>query len=383
MVVERIIEMLKIYSKTEQFLGMVDLISIYQFIQRNNPIYLTNQFYHNNLSKLATYPTKPNNPLYISLKRTNSNSTGYFAFVVKNKKKEELIGESCLLVSEVMIGRKRGCLVVVKTLFNLKENLIISNLLQGMELESSNDFIRLKNDKEVFFNPNSFYDYTPQQNDIEDDFIESDFERFIPKSYLEREKLNLKFTSSIGVKNRVVDYREEEVVNFFVPKNINEGNFSKRYYTALQTLVYLNQEASKEKCLGLLYSINNKTSYKLDKVNFQNSFNTWWAGVKDCGKYIDAPTQLKHIHFNPNAFLSKQQKKDITSRIVGLKRSLNTIKRIYDIRQENPTLNKTEINKLLELKYQKSSITTIRKYWETKPYSIEDEVMKINMEYMA
>ena len=184
--------MIKIYSKSEQFLGMVDLISIYQFIQRNTPISHTNQFYQNNLPKLATYPTKPNNPLYISLKQTNFNSTGYFAFVVKNKKKQDLtglIGESSLLISEVMIGRKRGCLVVVKAYFNLKENLIISNLLQGLELESSTDFIRLKNDKEVFFNPNSFYDYIPQQNDIEDDFIESDLERFIPKSYLERSKL--------------------------------------------------------------------------------------------------------------------------------------------------------------------------------------------------
>ena len=378
--------MIKIYSKSEQFLGMVDLISLYQFIQRNTPISLTNQFYQNNSLKLTTYSTKPNNPLYISLKQTNTNSTGYFAFVVKNKKKEELIGligESSLLISEVMIGRKRGCLVVVKAYFKLKENIIISNLFQGLELESSTDFIRLKNDKEVFFNPNSFYDYIPQQNDIEDDYAGCDWERFIPKSILERAKLDLKLTSSIEVKNKIVDYREEEVVNFFLPKNVKKENFNTRYYTALQTLVYLNQDASKEKCFGLLYSINNKTSYKLDKVNFQNSFNTWWAGVKDCGKYIDAPTQLKHIHFNPNALLSKQQKKDITSRIVGLKRSLNTIKRIYDIRQENPTLNKTQINELLELKYQKSSITTIRKYWETKPYSIEDEVKKINMEYMA
>ena len=377
--------MLKIYSKTEQFLGMVDLISIYQFIKRNNPIYLTNQFYQNNLSKLKTYSTKPNNPLYISLKQTNFNSTGYFAFVVKNKKKEELIGligESCLLVSEVMIGRKKGCLVLIKSYFNLKVDMIISHLLQGLELESSSDFIKLKNDKDPFFNSTSFYDYTPQQNDIEDDFIESDLERFIPKSYLEKSKLDLKLTSSIEVKNRIVDYREEEVVNFFLPRNVKKENFNKRYYTALKTLVYLNQEASKEKCFGLLYSINNKTSYKLDKVNFQNSFNTWWVSIKNSGKYIDAPTQTKHIHFNSNAFLSKQQKKDITSRIVGLKRSLNTIKRIYDIRLENPTLNKTQINELLELKYQKSSITTIRKYWETKPYSIEDEVKKINMEYM-
>ena len=385
MVVERILEMIKIYSKTEQFLGMVDLISIHQFIQGNTPIYYTNQFYQNKLPKLETYPTKPNTPLYISLKQTNLNSTGYFAFVVKNKKKEDLIvliGESSLLISEVMIGRKRGCLVVVKAYFNLKENIIITNLLQGMELESS-DFIKLKNDKDVFFNPTSFYDYNPQENDIEDDFIGSDLERFIPKLYLEKSKLDLKLTSSIEVKNRIVDYREEEVVNFFLPKNVKKENFNKRYYTALQTLVYLNQNASKEKCFGLLYSINNKTSYKLDKDNFQNSFNSWWAGVKDCGKYIDAPTQTKHIHFNSNAYLSKQQKKDITSRIVGLKRSLNTIKRIYDIRLENPTLNKTEINKLYELKYQKSSITTIRKYWETIPYSIEEEVKKINMEYMA
>ena len=42
---------------------------------------------------------------------------------------------------------------------------------------------------------------------------------------------------------------------------------------------------------------------------------------------------------------------------------------------------KTQINELLELKYQKSSITTIRKYWETKPYNMEEEVMKINLEF--
>jgi hypothetical protein len=380
MVVKMIVEMIKIFSKTEQFLGMVDMISIFQFIQRNTPISPTNQFYQKNSSKLKTYSTKPNNPLYISLKQTNFNLTGYFAFVVKNKKKEELIGllgESCLLVSDVMIGRKRGCLVVVKAYFNLKESIIISNLLQGMELESSTDFIRLKNDKDAFFNPTSFYDYTPQQNDIEDDYAGCDWERFIPKSILERAKLDLKLSSSVEVKNKVVDYREEEVVNFFFPKNINEGNFNKRYYTALQTLVYLNQEASKEKCFNFLFSLNNKRNFKMDKVNFQNSFNTWWASVKDCAKYIDAPTQTKHIHFNPNALLSKQQKKDITSRIIGLKRSLNTIERVYEFRQQNPILNKSNVQKALNC-----SINTIRKYWETKPYDMEQEVIKINLEYM-
>jgi len=385
MVVKMIIEMIKIFSKTEQFLGIVDVISIFHFLQRNTPISFIFPFCQKNSSKLITSSTKPNSPLYISLKQTNSNSTGYFTFVVKNKKKEELIGligDSCLMISEVMIGKKRGCLVLIKSYFNLKEDLIISNLLQGIEIESSIDFIKLKNDKDPFFNPTSFYDYTPQQNDSEDNCAGSDWERFLPESYLEKSKLDLKLTSSIEVKNRIVDYREEEVVNFFFPRNVKKENFNKRYYTALQTLVYLNQEASKEKCFGLLYSINNKTSYKLDKVNFQNSFNTWWAGVKDCGKYIDAPTQTKHIHFNSNAFLSKQQKKDITSRIVGLKRSLNTIKSIYNLRQENPTFNKTEINKLYELYYQKKGATSIRKYWDTKPYDMEQEVMKINLEFM-
>jgi hypothetical protein len=80
--------------------------------------------------------------------------------------------------------------------------------------------------------------------------------------------------------------------------------------------------------------------------------------------------------------LSKDQKKVITPRIVGIKNSLNTIKRIYNLRQENPTLNKTEINKLYELNYKKKGATSIRKYWDTKPYDMEQEVMKINLEYM-
>jgi len=282
------------------------------------------------------------------------------------------------MISEVMIGKKRGCLVMIKSHFNLKEDMIISNLLQGIEIESSTDFIKLKNDKDVFFNPTSFYDYTPQQYDIEDDFIDSDLERFIPKSYLESAKLDLKFTSSVEVMNKVIDYREEEVVNFFLPKSsINEGNFNKRFYTALQTLVHNNLEASKEKCFNFLFSLNNKMNFKMDKVNFQNKFNTWWANVKDCGKYIDAPTTTKSIHFNPTALISKQQKKEITARIVGLKRSLNSIKRVYEFRQQNPTLKKIDVQKALDC-----SINTIRKYWETEPYNMEEEVMKINLIYL-
>ena len=377
--------MIKIFSKTEQFLGIVDVISIFHFLQRNTPISFIFPFCQKNSSKLITSSTKPNSPLYISLKQTNSNSTGYFTFVVKNKKKEELIGligDSCLMISEVMIGKKRGCLLVIKSNLNLKENMITSNLLQGMEIESSVDFIKLRNDKDVFFNPTSFYDYTPQQNDSEDNYAGSDWERFLPKSYLEMEKLDLKLSSSVEVKNKVVDYREEEVVNFFLPKKINEENLNKRYYTALQTLVYNNLDATKELCFGLLFNLNNKMNFKMDKVNFQNRFNTWWASVKECGKYIDSPTQIKHIHFNPNALLSKDQKKVITARIVGLKRSLNAIERIANLRQENPTLNKTEINKLYELYYQKKGATSIRKYWDTKPYDMEQEVMKINLEFM-
>jgi len=386
MVVKMIIEMIKIFSKTEQFLGMVDMISIFQFIQSNTPIHPTNQFCQKNLSKLITYSTKPNTPLYISLKQVNSNSTGYFAFVVKNKKKEDLIGligESCLLISEVMIGKKRGCLIMIKSHFNLKEEMIISNLLQLMELESSIDFIKLRNDKDIFFNQNSFYDYTPQQNDIEDDYAGCDWERFIPKSYLELKKRDFKWSSYIEVKNKVVDYREEEVVNFFLqPKNLNEKNFNRRYYIALKTLIYNNLNATKEDCFECFFNINKKMNFKMDKVNFQNYFNTWWASVKDCGKYIDAPKTTKTIHYNPNALLSFDQKKVITGRIVGLKRSLNAIERIYNLRQENPTLNKTEINKLYQLYYKKKGATSIRKYWDTKPYNMEEEVMKINMEYM-
>ena len=58
----------------------------------------------------------------------------------------------------------------------------LGHRIVGQVAESSTDFIRLKNDKEVFFNPNSFYDYIPQQNDIEDDYAGCDWERFIPKS---------------------------------------------------------------------------------------------------------------------------------------------------------------------------------------------------------
>jgi hypothetical protein len=56
-------------------------------------------------------------------------------------------------------------------------------------------------------------------------------------------------------------------------------------------------------------------------------------------------------------FYPSNRKENITSRIVGLKRSLNTLERVYEFRQQNPTLKKSDVQKALNY-----IINTIRKY---------------------
>jgi len=376
--------MVKIFSKTNLFLGYTDIISLFQFIQCNTPIYPINQFSHKNSSKLITSSSNLKNHLYISIMDVNNNPNGYFAFIVKNKNKEELLnltGDKCLMISNVYVNKRKRCFVIIKSHFNLKDY-ITSKLLIDLELDDSIDLIKIKYDSEIYFNPQSFYEYSPTLNDILDKTSEKEFQRFLPDSTFKEEKSKFIKETPIQVKNKVFDYKKEDVVIFYKPKVLNEHNFNFEFIRMLQKLVYLNETKTKEEFFDKLWGININNNYSLDLVNFKNSFNDWWKEVIINQKYIVAPKQEKYYHFHPYANLSDKQKDNIVKRVSGLKRSIATIENIFEIRSQNPNMKKTEVNKLLKSKVGKSSINTIRKYWDSTPPNLEEEVRKINLEYI-
>lgn len=376
--------MVKLFSKTNQFLGYTDIISLYQFIQDNTPIYPINQFSHKKSSKFITTSTSLKNHLYISIMDVNNNPNGYFAFIIKNKNKEELLnltGDKCLMISNVYVDKRKRCFVIIKSHFNLKDY-ITAELLKDLEVDDSIDLMKIKYDNEIYFNPKSFYDYSPTQIDILDKTSEKEFQRFMPESFFKEEKSKLIEETPIQVKNKVFDYKKEDVVIFYKPRVLNEHNFDYEFIRMLQKLVYLNPTKTKGEFLVKLWGININNNYSLDLVNFKNSFNFWWREVVINQKYISAPKQEKYYHFHPYANLSKKQKDNIVKRVSGLKRSIATIENIFEIRSQNPNMNKTEVNILLKAKVGKSSINTIRKHWDSKPPNLEEEVRKINLEFM-
>ena len=376
--------MVKLFSKTNQFLGYTDIISLFQFIEGNTPIYPINQFSHKKSSKLTTSSTYLKNHLYISIMDVNNNPNGYFAFIVKNKNKEELLnltGDKCLMISNVYVNKRKRCFVLVKSHFNLKDY-ITSQLLKDLEIDDSIDLMKIKYDNEIHFNPKSFYHYNPTQNDILDKTSEKEFQRFLPDSTFKEEKSKLIEETPIQVNNKVFDYKKEDVVIFYKPRVLNEHNFDFEFIRMLQKLVYLNPTKTKEEFLDKLWGININNNYSQDLENFKNSFNVWWNDVVINQIYISAPKQEKYFHFHPYANLSDKQKDNIVKRVSGLKRSIATIENILEIRSQNPNMKKTEVNQLLKSKVGQSSINTIRKYWDSTPPNLEEEVRKINLEYM-
>lgn len=138
----------------------------------------------------------------------------------------------------------------------------------------------------------------------------------------------------VQVVNPIVDYKPAEYVEFFIPKTIKDGTKHNIYPSMIHTLCYLNPNIEREYIFFYMFYINNTFAKpKMERREFMRLFNMVYKGIKESGKTI-VKREIKYIHFNPEANLTKEEKINISNMLNGVKRKNESIQKIIDARLE-------------------------------------------------
>jgi hypothetical protein len=213
-----------------------------------------------------------------------------------------------------------------------KKEVIIEQFLQGKKVKGSDKgLVRLRLDKDLYFNPTRFYK-----------------------------------CSLAGTEQRSSNLREEEIKQF--------GNNHFRYQFKVKVI---NPDRTREECQEHLWNINAGQPYGMNFATFIIHFDEWWNKSKLEGEYLHVPLVLQHIHFNENANLDKGVKRKIIAEIVGILKSMKTQEAIRKIRKEHAEMKKSQMEKICEY-----STNTIRRYWEKDILYFDEELTRINLKYI-
>ena len=154
----------------------------------------------------------------------------------------------------------------------------------------------------------------------------------------------------VPVSNPVVDYRSEEIVEFYIPKIIRDGTKHIIYTRMIHTLVYLNPSIEREYIYSYIFYINNRFAKpRMEKREFIRWFNMVYENLKTSGKTA-VTRELRYIHFNPNCSLTKKEKNNIANMLNGYKRKNESIKKIQAAKNDLELMGqKITQNRIAEL----------------------------------
>ena len=368
--------MIELFNSKGKCIGVTDLISLVQGMRENRELTILNPLGDKSASRVYKPFKLEDKPTYISLNPSGGNGWGYYFLVARNVSCNELVerlGDVCLMISDISLQRKPGCLILLRSYPNIKMEYLNEHLLQGNEIKDKEiSLIRLRMNKNLYFNPNGFY-HCPIAGIDHQGYLESNVMEEIRIQYMNHD---FRYQSKVKVINPIVDYREEKVVRFYVPKKIPLRFYDKIFGELLDKMIYLNPKRSKYDCLEHLWNIQNKQEQVLDYTTFSNRFDNWWKHSKLEGGYVHAKKVSQTIHFNERANLDRDTKRKIIAEIVGIQKSIKTQAAIIKLREENPELNKNQMKD--KFKY---SINTFRRYWDKEIICFEDELERINHKY--
>ncbi len=181
----------------------------------------------------------------------------------------------------------------------------------------------------------------------------------------------------VPVTNPIVDFRPVEFVEFFIPKVIRDGTKHVTYTRMIHTIIYLNPNIEREYIFSYMFYINNRFAKpRMEKREFIRLFNMVYNGIKETGQAI-VNKAIKCVHFNTQANLTKEEKIMISNLLNGFKRKNESIQKIIDAKEELKQ-QKQRINKKRIAKISKLSPKTVRKYYNTQLYDIDEVVKMVN-----
>ena len=145
--------MIELFNNKGASIGITDLISLVQGISEQREITLINS--------PEKHISLENKAIFISLHSSEGERLGYHYLVEWNVSKSELVerlGKECILISDISLQRRKGCLILIKTHPGIKKVVIIEQLFQGKEVNGNDKgLVRLRLDKDLYFNPTGFY----------------------------------------------------------------------------------------------------------------------------------------------------------------------------------------------------------------------------------
>jgi len=167
----------------------------------------------------------------------------------------------------------------------------------------------------------------------------------------------------IPVNNPIVDFREEEYVNVYIPKVIHDTKKHKTYYRLIHQLYYLNPNVESNYIFSYLVFVNNtRAKPKMDFKELWRFFNSVWDQIKKTGDVIVAKT-IKRVHFNPAANLTAKQKLTIAANINAVYKRHLSIQKINDAKEHLLKLNQRITNSAIA-KYAGISTKTVSRYFK-------------------
>jgi hypothetical protein len=185
---------------------------------------------------------------------------------------------------------------------------------------------------------------------------------------------NIKTKTIVPVTNPVVEFKEVDVIEPYIPRVIIDGMKHKTYYVLLHQWYYLNPNVEIDYLYNFLFYVNNVYAKPRMEVRELSRFFTHVISrIKETGK-INIKTKKRWIHWNlENSSLSSQEKVRIARVLTGAHTRKINIEKINSAKIELRLMGKKEtIKAIAELTNLDPG--TVSKRINDKPIDMDYEV---------
>lgn len=184
----------------------------------------------------------------------------------------------------------------------------------------------------------------------------------------------IKTKTIVPVFNPVVEFREEEIIEPYIPKVITDGMKHKTYYVLIHQWYYLNQDVPLDYLYSMLFYVNNVYAKPRMEVKELSRFFTFVISkIKESGK-INVKPKKRWIHWNKeNKELTSQEKLKIAKVLTGAFERHTTINKIQEAKKQLEIEGKKITNRAIAKMIQ-MDVSTVGKRIKDEPVDMNYEV---------
>ena len=184
----------------------------------------------------------------------------------------------------------------------------------------------------------------------------------------------IKTKTIVPVSTPVVEFREEMVLEPYIPNMIVDGKKHKTYYTLLHQWYYLNQDVPLDYIFSYLFYINNtRAKPKMDMKELRRMFNSVIDKIKETGVFHIEP-KIRRVHWNlNNKELTGKIKETIAKSLNGAFERHTTINKIQQAKKQLELEGKKITNRAIAKMIQ-MDISTVGKRIKDEPVDMDYEV---------